>query len=192
MMRLPPRLLLVPLLAAAMAAHPVAGADAVEWSSLPGDSSLAFSAYYEGEKLPGRFEQFSVSLQTDAASGAPLRLVVEVATGSADMNDREINAEIGEAEWFATDSFPSARFESTDFEATETGYLAQGRLSLKGVERPLELPLSWSHGGDAGELTGTLRMSRLDWRIGTGEWENDASLSDRVDLRWHVRMAPSR
>ena len=190
------RLVVAPLLAATLAAGPAArlaaGAETVEWTSLAGDSSLEFSAYYEGEELPGRFERFSVTLHTDGVAGAPRSLLVEVATGSADMNDREINAEIAEPEWFAAYVFPTARFESSDIEAGDAGYLARGRLELKGLERTLELLLTWSPANGTGELTGSLRMSRLDWRIGTGEWANDASLSDRVDLRWRVRMAPSR
>jgi hypothetical protein len=51
--------------------------------------------------------------------------------------------------------------------------------------------LAWEREGDSAGLTGSIRMSRQEWRIGTGEWSNDASLSDRVDLRWRVKLVPA-
>lgn len=164
---------------------------AANWISVTADSELRFAAYYEGERLPGRFESFTVSLKTAAGADAPTALTVEVDTGSADMNDREINAEIDEPEWFAVEAFPAARFESDEIRPSAEGYVAAGRLRLKGVERPLEIPLSWSRDGDSARLSGSIRMSRQAWRIGTGEWSGDASLSDRVDVEWRVRLVPA-
>ena len=161
------------------------------WAMVPAESELGYSAYYEGEELPGRFTAFSVTLESDGATGAPATLVVEVQTASADMNDREINAEIGEAEWFDVAAFPTARFESRDIRPAKAGYLAVGTLRLKGIEHELELLLNWQREDAAAELSGSIRLSRENWRIGTGEWSNDASLSDRVDVRWRVKLVPA-
>lgn len=161
------------------------------WKAVAADSELRFSAYYEGEELPGRFTAFTVTLESSGDTLGPAALVVEVETASADMSDREINAEIGEPEWFDTAAFPVARFESRDIRKSDTGYLAVGRLRLKGVDQALELPLDWRQDGDSAELSGSIRLSRRDWRIGTGEWSSEASLADRVDLRWRVRLVPT-
>lgn len=180
------------VLAVGLLALPLAADTAPRaWKLAPAESELRFSAYYEGEELPGRFTEFTVAVDSDSDSGAPMALVVEVKTASADMNDREVNAEIDQPEWFDVDSFPLARFESRDIRLAETGYLAVGSLRLKGIERELELPLSWQQEGDSAELSGSLRMSRENWQIGTGEWSNNASLSDRVDVRWRVKLVPA-
>jgi polyisoprenoid-binding protein YceI len=164
---------------------------AASWHSVADDSELVFTAYYEGEALPGRFERFRVELETGEGAREPRALVVEVETGSADMRDREINAEIAEPEWFDIRTYPVARYESDSIRAEGDGYVASGRLRLKGVERSLEIPLelTWDDGGIG--LSGSVRLSRQDWRIGTGEWSADASLSERVDLRWRVDLAPA-
>lgn len=174
-----------------LAAAALDAAESLQWESEPGAGELSWSAYYEGEELPGRFERFDVAMETDP-SGAPSSLTVDVETGSADMRDREINAEIGEPEWFDVSAFPTARYESQDIRPVGDGFRAYGRLRLKGVEQALEIPLDWQRDGDAGELSGSIRLSRQDWNIGTGEWSSDASLSDRVDLRWRVRLVPER
>ena len=163
-----------------------------QWTLVAADSELTFAAYYEGEELPGRFTRFAVTLETNGESGEPADLLVQVQTTSADMNDREVNAEIVEPAWFDAQAFPVASFASQDIQPTENdGFVASGQLRIKGIERALKIPLNWSREGDRAILTGTVRLSRLDWQVGTGEWSNTASLSDRVDVHWRVTLAPA-
>lgn len=178
--------------AALLMAPQLLKADPGQWTLVAADSELTFSAYYEGEKLPGRFGSFAVTLETNAETGEPADLLVEVQTGSADMNDREVNAEIVAPAWFDAQAFPLASFASQDIQpAEDDGFLASGRLRIKGIEQALKIPLNWTREGDRAILTGSVRLSRLDWQVGTGEWANDASLSDRVDVRWRVTLAPA-
>lgn len=166
-------------------------ADPGQWSSVAAGSELSFAAYYEGEELPGRFAAFGVKLETDEDTGMPTALFVEVQTGSADMKDREVNAEIVEPDWFDAQAFPTANFESRDIRPAESGFLAIGRLRLKGIEQPLEIPLDWRPEGETATLFGWVALSRQAWDVGTGEWSNNASLSDRVDVRWRVTLSPA-
>jgi polyisoprenoid-binding protein YceI len=161
-----------------------------QWSSVAADSQLTFSAYYEGEELPGRFAAFDVRLEVDEASGNPCALFVQVEVGTADMNDREINAEIVEPAWFDAQAFPDASYESREIRPAEDGFLARGRLRIKGIEQSLELPLDWRQEGGTATLSGSVTLSRQAWQVGTGEWSNNASLSDRVDVRYRVTLAP--
>jgi polyisoprenoid-binding protein YceI len=165
-------------------------ADSVPWSSVAADSQLTFSAYYEGEELPGRFTSFTVRLEVDEATGNPCALFVEVEVGSANMNDREINAEIVEPDWFDAQAFPTASYESNQIRPAENGFLASGSLRIKGIEQALELPLDWRKEGGTAHLSGSVTLSRQAWQVGTGEWSNNASLSDRVDVRYRVTLAP--
>jgi polyisoprenoid-binding protein YceI len=165
-------------------------ADPAQWSSVAADSQLTFSAYYEGEELPGRFTTFAVRLEVDEATGSPCALFVEVEIGSADMNDREINAEIVEPDWFDAQAFPTASYESSQIRPAENGFLATGGLRIKGIEQALELPLDWRQEGGTATLSGSVTLSRQAWQVGTGEWSNNASLSDRVDVHFRVTLAP--
>jgi polyisoprenoid-binding protein YceI len=107
------------------------------------------------------------------------------------MKDREVNAEIVEPDWFDAQAFPTANFESRDIRPAESGFLAIGRLRLKGIEQPLEIPLDWRPEGETATLSGSVALSRQAWDVGTGEWSNNASLSDRVDVRWRVTLSPA-
>lgn len=168
------------------AALPVAAQ--TQWESRADGSELGFSAWYEGEEIPGRFGRFSVRLTTGAAADEPLSLTVEVRTSSADMNDGEVNQELAEPDWFGTAAYPVARFFSEEIVPADGGYLARGQLRLKDVERSLDVPFAWRRDGDDGRLTGTVELSRLTWRVGVGEWASDASLAERVRVSFDVYM----
>jgi len=167
-------------------------ADEALWRSTAAGSELAFSAWWEGTELPGRFADFTARVQLDETGTDPTALTVEVKVGSVDMNDREINAELVEPDWFNVASFPLAVFASTAIRREESGYLAAGSLRLKGIESSLEIPLEWERDGDSATLSGTVTLSRQDWQVGAGEWASNASLSDRVDLRYRVILTPER
>jgi polyisoprenoid-binding protein YceI len=184
------RLTRVACCAVSLSAPGLLVADPGQWSAVAANSELSFAAYYEGEELPGRFAAFGVRLETDEETGVPTALFVEVQTGSADMQDREVNAEIVEPEWFDARSFPTANFESRDIRPAESGFLAIGRLRLKGIEQALEIPLDWKPEGETATLSGSVTLSRQAWEVGTGEWSNNASLSDRVDLHYRVTLDP--
>jgi polyisoprenoid-binding protein YceI len=173
----------------------VPGADGgagVPWVSQAAESKLAFSVWYEGEDLSGSFDDFKVKVLLDEGGSNPVVLEVEVRTGSADMNDREINEELMEPEWFDSASFPLAAFTSSAIQPVASGYLASGQLRLKGITQELDLPLQWERDGDRGRLSGSVVLSRREWQVGTGEWASDASLADRVEVRYEVMLAPER
>lgn len=166
-------------------------ADPVRWSSMAADSELGFSAYYDGQELSGRFASFTVTLEIDGQTRAPAALRVEVETASADMNDREVNAEIVEPAWFDSSTFPAASYASQDIRPTEDGFVAHGCLHIKGMEQALQIPLEWKQADQTAILSGAVRLSRLNWQVGTGEWSSDTHLSDRVDVRWRVTLVPT-
>lgn len=167
-------------------------ADEVQWRSTAANSELAFSAWWENTELPGRFADFTARVQVDDNGSDPAALTVEVEVGSADMNDREINEELAGPDWFHASSFPLAVFASNDIRRRESGYLAAGTLRLKGIERPLEIPLDWKRDGNSATLSGTVTLSRQDWQVGSGEWASNASLADRVELRYRAVLIPDR
>ena len=168
--------------AASLAADP-------QWRSAAEASELRFSAWYEGEEVPGRFSRFGVDLTTDAASGEPVALTVEIDATSADMGDDQINRELAEPEWFNSGAFPTARFVANDIQPSDAGYVAAGGLRIKDVERPLEVTFTWRTDGDRAALKGSVDLSRLAWQVGTGEWSSDASLAEKVRVTFEIKLS---
>ena len=173
-----------------MTALGAAGAGGESWVSQAAESELAFSAWYDGEELTGAFKDFDVRLLLDENRSGPAALEVEVRVGSADMNDREINEELLEPEWFDGASFPLATFSSTAIRPAASGFVANGQLRLKGLARDLEIPLEWQRDDKRARLAGSVILSRRAWQVGTGEWASEASLADRVEVRYEVTLVP--
>jgi polyisoprenoid-binding protein YceI len=103
-----------------------------------------------------------------------------------------MNKAIGGADWFDFARFPQAEFHAAEISRTDAGrYLARGMLRVKGVQRPVEVPFSWSEGSDAARLEGEFIVKRSVFGIGTGEWAGTDVIGADVKIRFSVRMRKS-
>ena len=163
-------------------------ANADEWRMLD-ESALRFEASWEGTALPGRFDTFDVKLVTgpDGLSDAQLTVTVELA--DADMQDPDINEAIAGEEWFAVGEFPRATYVSDAIVETAPGeYRATGQLELKGVSRPVDVPITWNETDGRADMSGELIIDRLQFDVGSGEWASDDSIGADVLLSFNVLL----
>lgn len=164
-----------------------AAAEPLVVRSVPDQSRLEFIARYESEQLPGAFAAFRVEAGRDPQSGAPQYLLVTVDTGSADMNDRDINDELGKPDWFNSEAFPEAVYEARRIVSTGAGsYTAEGQLKLKGVSLELTVPFGWEDTAAGVSLSGETTLSRRAWNVGMGEWAQDETIADNVTVTFSV------
>ncbi len=162
-------------------------AAACRWQALAQGSDLSFTATYAGQEMTGRFNNFDVAIDCDAA-GRPTALRVSVDTASADMRDDEANAELREPDWFDVARSPQATYRSESIAAAGAAYLASGQLTLKGLPLALQLPFDWQVDGETAILSGAVELLRTRWQVGSGEWASDADLADAVAVRYRVQL----
>jgi polyisoprenoid-binding protein YceI len=150
---------------------------------------IRFTARYEGQALEGVFRNFRVEMPVGSAAGEPLALRVSVMTGSADMNDVDVNAELKTPTFFDVASHPEAVFSSDTIEQMpDGGYTASGTITVKGVAHPLTVPFRLRATGAGRELSGEVSVSRLAWRIGLGEWAQTDLIADDVEVRFRIEL----
>lgn len=160
---------------------------AASWQSVQGESKLEFIATYEGADAPGQFGQFAVTSNFDPLSLDTSSILVDVDITSASMGNAEIDEAIAQPEWFDAAAFAQAEFRSEKIHATnDLEYVAEGILSLKGVKKPVTVPFRWRPDGRTAEMTGSLTLSRVDFDIGSGEWETEASIGHAVQVRFTI------
>ena len=165
-----------------------AGALADEWQ-MQGEGELLFEATWEGEVVPGRFHDFEVSLDTGDGGIAGASLTVTVNLESADMDDPDINEAIGGAEWFAVSEHPVASYTSESIETEpQGGYVAEGRLDLKGVRLPVPVPFQWNESDGRAEMRGELVIDRTRFDVGTGEWATGEPIGTGVRVSFDVTL----
>lgn len=168
-------------------------ARAADWKMDPAASRLEFSATFEKAPAPGVFKDFDVRLRFDPEKPADSRLDVTIRVPSADMASADINKAIAGIEWFDFVRYPQAEFHASDIRRSTANpqagrYLARGTLGLKGVQQPVEVPLTWSPSADGATMEGEFSVKRASFGIGTGEWAAPDVIGPDVTVKFRVRL----
>ena len=172
----------------------VAAMAATAWRTDPSASHLGFKARQAGAEFEGQFKRFTPQISFDPADLAGSRFVVEIDTRSADTQDGERDAALASNDFFATDRWPTARFETTGFTAKGKGrFDARGRLTIRDVTREVLLPFSFSAapGGKQATLTGGTSIRRLDFGVGQGEWVDTTWVGNEVKIQFELKLVPA-
>lgn len=165
------------------------GARGAEWTLDRAASRLDFAASFESNPAPGTFKEFDTKLRFDGTQPAGGHLDVVIGVVSADMQSSSINEAIAGPEWFDFKRFPRAEFHSTEIRsAGGDRYVARGTLELKGVQKPVEVPFSWSESSGTGRMDGEFKVKRGDFAIGTGQWTSTQVIGADVTIKYTVRL----
>jgi polyisoprenoid-binding protein YceI len=180
---------LIPLLAAAGMTAAAAHADC--WTSVPEGSNVSFSASQAGAALQGTFHKYDAQLCLDKSGGS---LHVSVQTGSVDTQLAELDEALRGADFFDTARWPAAVFQSDAIKPLGSGkYQLSGKLTIRDQTRDVTLPFSWTVqvDGKSARLEGQLRLKRLDYQVGQGQWADTHWVGDPVDLTFAVVFRPA-
>jgi polyisoprenoid-binding protein YceI len=162
---------------------------ATAWQTVVAFSTLEFTGSLAGGDFKGQFGKFDAGIVFDPADLAGSRFRVVVDTGSADTSDADRDTALKGADFFASDRWPTATYEASEFVTTGPGqFEARGRLTMRGVTR--DLPVTFSFRGPAdgrsAALTGEATIHRLDFGIGQGEWQDTKWLGNDVRVRFAI------
>lgn len=150
---------------------------------------LAFVGEADGNEFRGRFEAFGVDVCMSGHDLATGGIEVIVETDSADTRNRERDAELHGEQFFHVEAHPEAVWTSSVIEPAEGGgYRARGELTLKGVSADQPVDLQLDETDDGLRLSGSARIMRLDWDVGTGEFTDTDFLRNRVDLEFDLGL----
>jgi polyisoprenoid-binding protein YceI len=180
---------LVALLTLALAATP--GWGATTWTTDSAVSRLTFVATQAGGEFEGRFKRFTAVIVFDPADLAHCRFAVDIDTTAAETGEQERDNTLKGKDFFATQQWPTARFEATTFRATGPGaFDATGRLTLRNVTREIHLPFTFQAAADgkSAALVGVTTMRRLDFGVGQGEWSDTQWVGNDVRVRFALTL----
>lgn len=173
-----------PALAAAAAPTAATAPGApVKWVVDVGDSDLEFETSWGGQKIEGEFERWTadVVFSPDALDKSRVRVSIDM--GSADTGDAQRDQSLPAADWFDAANHPRAVFEASRFErAGDDRYVAHGRLTLRGVTRPLSLPFRLQIDGDKARVRGVTSLDRTAFGVGQGDWTSTDQIPAKVSV----------
>lgn len=179
------------MIRAALLLFLAAPAAASSWAMVPGQSSLGFTADWNGAKVEGRFPKYNAAIRFDPAKPAEARVDAIIDLAAATTNDKTVNASLPGTDWFDVKKFPTARFIAAGFTQVKPGhYVTKGTLSMRGVQVPVTLPFTLAIKGNSAVMAGDVILDRRTLRIGL---ESDATatwVGFRVPVR--VRLTATR
>lgn len=130
--------------------------------------ALQISVLQFGSAVKGGFGVWTAAIDFDPDAPGPEMGQVTVEIAIASLTLGSTTAEALKPQFLDATGHPTARFAATIRKAEAAGsYLAEGTLSLKGVEQPLSLPFTLKIEGDTATMQASTTIDRLAFGIGT-------------------------
>ena len=137
--------------------------------------------------LYGRFDKFDGTLELDESAPEKSKITVTVDTTSLNSNHAERDKHLKGKDFLNVDKYPSATFVSTGINLTgETAAVLKGKLTLHGVTKDIEVPISHVGGGKdpwggyrhgfTGTVTLALKDFGIDYNLGPASTHVDMLL----------------
>ena len=170
--------------AAAIAGAMLCGpAAAAHWTVDSAKSRLGFTVMWSGEPLNGVFKKWNAAIDFDPADLAHSHVVATIDTASLATDYADGDDGIKGALGFAVDKFPTARFETTEIKSGPGGtYVAEARLTIRGITKPVELPFKLDIEGGRAHVVGKTVVMRTDFGVGQGEWADTHPVAHDVTV----------
>jgi polyisoprenoid-binding protein YceI len=170
-----------PSVAAAPAAAPQA-------KLVAASSEVTFTAKQVGVPMDGRFKRFDAQIALDPKQPQNGKVSIGIELGSVSL-EPATDAELLKPEWFNTAKFPKATFVSTAIKATGAGrFDVSGKLSIKGQQRDLTVPVVLAAAGGNTVATGSFALKRLDFKVGDGDWADTSVVANDVQVKFKLTL----
>ncbi|MBU6993660.1 YceI family protein [Ferrovum myxofaciens] len=156
-----------------------------------GTGQITFTGTQMGAPVQGNFRKFSADLHFDARDLPHSYAHITIDLTSIDLTSEESEDEIKGKHWFNIQSFPQAHFDSSEIQIVGLNqYLVSGLFQLKGISKPLRIPLkmSYDHGGRSAQ--GRFILKRNDFGVGDGTWSATDTVADEVTVDYRFTLIP--
>ena len=156
-------------------------AQAKTWLVDAAQSKLAFSGTYQEDPFDGRFP-FTAQIAFDPANLKGSKLDVSIDVTRVNSENEERDAALAEPVWFDFVRFPRATFVTSAIRATPRGYIADALLTIRGSAKKIQFPFTWSEKDGQATLTAKITLNRLDFGLGSEEWEDPELIGHEVTV----------
>lgn len=180
---------------AGMSGRMAAGAEAAiaRWTPIHAESRIGFTGKHAGVVFSGVFERWRAEIAFDPDRLAESRAAVEIEVASARTGSMQYDGSLPSADWFDAAAHPVARFVADRFVAGDGPgrYVAEGRLTLRGVAQPATLPFALRMEGDRARVSGETVIDRLDHGVGATTDPQAAWVSREIAVTIELLAAPA-
>ncbi len=104
----------------------------------------------------------AINFQPDDLSSANFKVCIDANTINTGINKRDDH--LKKEDFFDVANYPEICFVATQIEKTNEGYKTTGTLTMRGVEKTIEIPFTFKNN----QLIGNFKVKRLDYKVGEG------------------------
>ncbi|HHT0591718.1 TPA: YceI family protein [Legionella anisa] len=157
-----------------------------EWTLVPTESSISFTATQNNAPVTGTFKEFTANITADPEQYQSSTVDVVVNMSSLTTSYAEISSILLGPDWFNAKEFPKAEFKSTKFtKKDDKNYEAAGTLTIKNKSVPVTLTFTAVESPKNHLVVeGHTTVKRLDFGIGQGDWSSTSEIKDEVTINF--------
>jgi polyisoprenoid-binding protein YceI len=138
------------------------------WALDPVHSTIGFEVDYLAGAFRGQFREVAAQLK---AEGETPVLTGSAKVASVDVKDENLSVHLQSPDFFDVERYPELSFESSEIERDGDRITARGGITIKGVEKPVELtgtisdPIADPYGGERFGLRLETTIDRSDFGV---------------------------
>ena len=149
-------------------------------------STLGFTGSFQGTSFDGSFRQSHAAISYDPAQLAQSKFDVEVTMASVAVSDKDQQSALPGKDFFDVAQYSTAHFVTTGFRQAGGKVIADGKLTLRGVTKPVSLAVDFKPQGKGATLDVDGTLKRLDFGVGGGEYADTSVIGADVKVRAHL------
>lgn len=145
------------------------------WRTLDG-----YVVKMKSEKFDGTFTGLKSSIQFDEGNPTAATISATIDAGSINTGNgmRNKHAQQG----LDSDKFPTVQFTSTSVSKTASGYVANGKLTIKDVTKDIQIPFTFSRNGNGGIFNGGFEVVPAEYNVTKGGTPEKLSIELQIPV----------
>lgn len=159
-------------------------------AAAPDKVEIRFVSRQMNVPVEGKFRKVKSTLAFDPAKPETAQARFNIDMDSIELGLEEAETEVKRPGWFNTAKYPTASFVSSSVKLLSGGnFEVAGKLTIKGITRDVTAPVAVvPHPGSGSEATGTVKINRLDYKIGEGLWADTDTVANEVQIKFKLAL----
>lgn len=159
-----------------------------QWTIIPEESQLSFTATQNDAPVTGSFKQFSGDILVDPNDLASSSIDIIVDMNSIYASYSDLKDTLITADWFNVKLFPQAEFKAKGIQKlADDHYQTTGTLRIRDKSVPVTLTFEAKQPvNDKGLVEGSTVLKRTLFGVGQGEWSSTNEVKDDVTVHFKV------
>lgn len=143
----------------------------------------AYTVKFVGGKVEGVIKGLKATIQFDEASPEKSKITATLDVKTINTGNGMMNKHAKAEDALDAEKYGSIAFEATTVSKNGTGYMAKGKLSMKGVTKEVVMPFTFVNKGTEAIFNGKLSIVPKDYNITRG------GTPDNLDIQINVPVS---